>query len=59
MSYSFNQVELTPGVKPLILCDIDGTILHFPDCDNFCKELIKETNRFILGVSMLEKIREM
>lgn len=39
---SFNQIELTKGLKPLILCDIDGTILHFPDCDNFCKEFIKE-----------------
>jgi ribonucleotide monophosphatase NagD (HAD superfamily) len=39
---SFKEVELTNGVKTLILCDIDGTILHFPDCDNFCKEFIKE-----------------
>ncbi len=39
---SFNQVELTPGVKPLILCDIDGTLLHFPDRDNFCENFIKE-----------------
>jgi hypothetical protein len=39
---SFKEVELTNSVKPLILCDIDGTILHFPDCDNFCKEFIKE-----------------
>ena len=39
---SFNQVELTPGVKPLILCDIDGTVLHFPDCDRICKNLVKD-----------------
>jgi hypothetical protein len=39
---SFKEVELTNGVKTLILCDIDGTILHFPDCDNFCKEFIKK-----------------
>ena len=39
---SFKEVEVTNCVKTLILCDIDGTILHFPDCDNFCKEFIKE-----------------
>ena len=39
---SFKEVELTKGLKTLVLCDIDGTILHFPDCDNFCKEFIKE-----------------
>lgn len=39
---SFNQVELTTNKKLLVLCDIDGTVLHFPDCDRFCNELIKD-----------------
>jgi hypothetical protein len=39
---SFNQVEISNNIKYLILCDIDDTILHFPDCDSFCKELIKD-----------------
>ena len=32
---SFNQVELTTNKKLLVLCDIDGTVLHFPNCDKF------------------------
>lgn len=39
---SFNQVELSRNKKLLVLCDIDGTLLHFPDCDRFCKEFVKE-----------------
>jgi hypothetical protein len=39
---SFSQIELTNDKKYLILCDIDETILHFPDCDRDCKELIKD-----------------
>lgn len=39
---SFNEVELTNEPRLLVLCDIDGTILHFPDCDRFCRKLIKE-----------------
>lgn len=39
---SFNEVELPINSKVLVLCDIDDTILHFPDCDNFCKKFIKE-----------------
>jgi hypothetical protein len=39
---SFNQVEVSNDLKTLILCDIDDTILHFPDCDTFCENLIKE-----------------
>lgn len=31
---SFNEVELTNKSKLLVLCDIDGTILYFPDCDS-------------------------
>ena len=37
---SFHEVELTKDEKYLILCDIDETILHFPDCDRKCKEII-------------------
>jgi hypothetical protein len=44
---SFKEVELTNDVKTLILCDIDGTILHFPDCDNFSKEFIKEISPLV------------
>jgi|LakMenEpi03Aug12_release.lakeMendotaPanAssembly.Ray.scaffolds.fasta_scaffold308437_2 hypothetical protein len=39
---SFKEVKLTNGLKPFILCDIDGTILHFPDCDRDCKESVKD-----------------
>jgi len=37
---SFNEVKLTN--KTLILCDIDDTIMHYPECDKKCKELLKE-----------------
>lgn len=39
---SFNEVELTKNKTLLVLCDIDGTLLHFPDCDRFCEEFVKE-----------------
>jgi hypothetical protein len=40
---SFNQIELINDLQYLILCDIDNTILHFPDCDIFCKKIIKDS----------------
>lgn len=39
---SFNEVELTNGLKYLIICDIDETILHFPNCNILCESLVKE-----------------
>jgi hypothetical protein len=39
---SFTQVELTNGLKYLIICDIDETILHFPNCDLLCENLVKD-----------------
>ena len=39
---SFHDIELTNGVKPLILCDIDETLLHFPGSKEFCDNLIKD-----------------
>jgi hypothetical protein len=39
---SFNQVELTTNKKLLVLCDIDGTVLYFPNCDKFCEDFVKE-----------------
>ena len=60
---SFKEVELTNDVKTLILCDIDGTILHFPDCDNFSKEFIKEISPLVptdpTYNSELENIKDM
>ena len=54
---SFKEVELTNDVKTLILCDIDGTILHFPDCDNFSKEFIKEISPQIILFMAGERIK--
>lgn len=39
---SFYQVELLNNLKYLIICDIDGTILHFPNCNKDCREIIKD-----------------
>lgn len=38
---SFDEIELKNDKKYLILCDIDSTILHFPECDKFCEESIR------------------
>jgi len=38
---SFSQIHFINELQYLIICDIDETILHFPDCDRFCKEWIK------------------
>jgi hypothetical protein len=40
----FNQVELINSLKYLIICDIDDTILYFPECNKVCKEIIKNLN---------------
>lgn len=44
MSYekisSFNQIKLTN--KSLVLCDIDDTIMHYPQCDKKCKEIVQD-----------------
>lgn len=39
---SFNEVELKNDLKYLILCDIDGTILHFPDRNRMCRDILTE-----------------
>lgn len=35
---SFTQINLDKP-RTLVLCDIDDTILHFPERDKFCKEI--------------------
>lgn len=39
---SFNELNYCKNQKLLVLCDIDNTILYFPNCDQDCKEIIKE-----------------
>jgi len=55
---SFEQVELRKNKKLLVLCDIDNTILHFPDCDRFCEEFIKEIYLFGKNEPQYDKILE-
>jgi predicted secreted acid phosphatase len=38
---SFNDVKIEKN-NSLILCDIDNTILYYPDCEKRCLEIIKE-----------------
>ena len=37
---SFNDVQITKNT--LIICDIDDTILYYPDCEQTCIKLAKE-----------------
>jgi len=39
---SFTEVELKDESKILVLCDIDNTILHYPNCDEFCEILVRD-----------------
>jgi len=39
---SFNEIEIKPDETYLVICDIDGTVLHFPNCDRFCRELLND-----------------
>ena len=38
---SFTQLNLDKP-RTLVLCDIDDTILHFPERDTFCKEIVDD-----------------
>ena len=38
---SFNDVQITQN-NTLVLCDIDDTILHYPECVNKCLEFMKD-----------------
>lgn len=42
---SFNQVELKADEKYLIICDIDDTILHFPECNKICSKILNDMCR--------------
>ena len=38
---SFNDVQITKN-NTLVLCDIDDTILYYPQCVNKCLEFMKD-----------------
>ncbi len=38
---SFNQIEIKKK-NTLVLCDIDDTLLYYPDCDKKCQEILKD-----------------
>jgi hypothetical protein len=38
---SFNDIKITKN-NTLILCDIDNTVLHYPECNNKCLEIMKD-----------------
>lgn len=40
---SFNEIQITK-TNTLILCDIDNTVLYYPDCVNKCLEIMKDFN---------------
>ena len=42
---SFDQVQLTKA-KVLILCDIDDTLIHYPNCDKECIKILQEIGEF-------------
>jgi hypothetical protein len=38
---TFNDISIVKN-NTLVICDIDETIMHYPDCINKCKEIIKD-----------------
>jgi hypothetical protein len=38
---TFNDIQITKN-NTLIICDIDNTILYYPDCINKCLEIMKD-----------------
>ena len=58
---SFNQINLGKS-NTLVLCDIDDTILHFPERDTFCKNIVDDfyPNGFHASYNdELKKLKEM
>jgi hypothetical protein len=54
---SFNEVKLTN--KTLVLCDIDDTIMHYPECDEKCKEIVKDLKEMGLnGEDLMKELIE-
>ena len=40
---SFNNIQITKN-KTLVICDIDNTVLYYPECINKCLEIMKDFN---------------
>jgi hypothetical protein len=45
---SFNDIQITKK-KTLVLCDIDNTVLYYPDYNNKCLEIMKKINNHFIG----------
>jgi len=54
---SFDGIKLTN--KTLVLCDIDDTIMHYPQCDEKCKEIVKDLKAMGLnGEDLMKELIE-